>query len=155
MPGFYDLIDEKYGTLYLIALLIRLFKICSNLTEFPITAPESLLSTDSFNGNCFSVAFSKKENLMLSNNCTILNSVTSNFISSFSIALKSSISSKCTSRLSPDNLIACKYPSCSVVGLVCNNNSVKPIIAFIGVRTSWLIVDKNCDLATTAWFLLR
>ena len=39
---------------------------------------------------------------------------------------------------------------CSFVGPVLRNSWVKPIMALSGVRSSWLMLARNCDLAALA-----
>ncbi len=80
----------------------------------------------------------------------ILKGICSNDIFPASTFARSRISLIKTIKASPLILMAFKYSFCLTDKSVFNTTLVKPIMAFIGVRISWLIFDKNCCLAFTA-----
>ena len=71
----------------------------------------------------------------------------SNSISPASILEKSKISLMMESSASPERLIVWVNSICSSVKSVSANRLDMPITPFKGVRISWLMVDKNSDLA--------
>ncbi len=85
---------------------------------------------------------------------SILNGICSNVILPASTFAKSRISLMSTINASPLNLMASKYSFCFADIFVFNSTLVNPIIAFIGVRISWLMFDKNCCFAFTASFAI-
>ena len=54
------------------------------------------------------------------------------------------------SRLSPARRKICTYLSCSGVSEVFASRSAMPMIAFIGVRISWLMLARKSDLVRLA-----
>ncbi|MNR56357.1 hypothetical protein D3C85_1769120 [compost metagenome] len=64
-----------------------------------------------------------------------------------SILLKSRISFRMYSSEALLSLIILAYPRCSSSSSVSVSRSVMPIMPFIGVRSSWLIMARNSDLA--------
>ena len=85
----------------------------------------------------------------------ILNGVCSKVIFPASTFAKSRMSLISTIKASPLILMASKYSFCLTDNSVFSKTLVNPIIAFIGVRISWLMFDKNCCLAFTAFSAVR
>ena len=81
----------------------------------------------------------------------ILKGVCSNVIFPASTFARSSISLMSTINESPLIFMALKYSFCFNVKSVFNSTFVNPIIAFMGVRISWLMLDKNCCFDFTAF----
>ena len=54
------------------------------------------------------------------------------------------------SSASADSRAVRRYSRCRGVSFVCSARSVMPMIAFIGVRISWLMLARNSPLATVA-----
>ena len=95
--------------------------------------------------------------IFVSNKCNIdgivfvkLKGICSKTIFPASTFAKSKMSLIKTINASPLILIAEKYSFCFSVNSVFKSTFVKPIIAFIGVRISWLILERNCCLERTA-----
>ena len=80
-----------------------------------------------------------------------LNGTISNTIFPASTFARSSMSFNNTISASPLSLMAVRYSFCSSVRVVLSTTFVNPMMAFIGVRISWLIFDKNCCLAFMAF----
>ena len=80
-----------------------------------------------------------------------LNGICSKSILPASTFAKSNMSLISTINVSPLILMAVKYSFCLAVKSVFKTTFVNPIMAFMGVRISWLILDKNCCFAFTAF----
>ena len=81
----------------------------------------------------------------------ILKGICSKVIFPASTFARSSISLMSTIKASPLIFMDVRYSFCFADNSVFNNTFVNPIIAFIGVRISWLILDKNCCFVFTAF----
>ena len=81
---------------------------------------------------------------------TSLNGIFSKVIFPESTFARSSISLINTINELPLNFIAFRYSLCFADKSVFKTTLVNPMMAFMGVRISWLMFDKNCCFAFTA-----
>ena len=86
---------------------------------------------------------------------SILKGICSKVIFPASTFAKSRMSLISTINASPLIFMAVKYSFCFADKSVFNTTFVNPIMAFIGVRISWLMFDRNCCFAFTASSAIR
>ena len=90
------------------------------------------------------------ERCILVTSCRRLKGVSSSTTLPASILLKSRMSLTSTRRPSAVNFSICISSTCSGRGLSSSSEWLIPITALRGVRISWLIIERNCDLASAA-----
>ncbi len=137
------------------ALLTRFNMIWCNLTGSPTNTSGILLSYSFTNSKFFSWILVSNKWSIADMDDAILKGVCSKVIFPASTLARSSMSLISTINASPLILIAVKYSFCFAERSVFNTTLVNPIIAFIGVRISWLMFDKNCCFAFTASSAMR
>ena len=119
-------------------------------TGSPTNTSGILLSYSVINSRFFSWIFVSNKCSMADMDKAILKAVCSKVIFPASTFARSSISLMSTINASPLIFMAVKYSFCFAVRSVFNTTFVNPMIAFIGVRISWLIFERNCCFAFTA-----
>ena len=127
----------------LIPLPSRLINTCRNRPLSPSQRSGKLGSTRQVNSNPFSDARSAKVRPVFSTKSRNENGAVSSSSFRASILEKSRISFSSRSSAPADSRTIDTYSLCSYVRLDCDNNSDMPMIAFIGVRISWLMLAKN------------
>ena len=135
----------------LTALLTRFKIIWCKRTGSPSNTSGIFLSYSLIRTKFFSQIFVSNKCNIAEIDKAILKGVCSKVIFPASTFAKSSMSLINTIRASPDIFIADKYSFCFAVNSVFKSTFVNPMIAFIGVRISWLMFDKNCCFAFTAF----
>ena len=134
------------------ALPIRFTKICVSLVASPSnnSGKDSSITNESF--NCFSATFGLNIFSTDRTNARILKGVVSMRIIPASILDKSSMSLMIVNKFSLDFSIVSTYSLVSASSCFLCNNWVKPIIAFKGVRISWLIFAIKFSFICAAFF---
>ena len=92
----------------------------------------------------FSCVFVSYNLIMADMESEILNGISSKLIFPESTFARSRMSLTSTIKESPLVFMAFKYSFCFSDNSVFNTTFVNPTMAFIGVRISWLMFDKNC-----------
>ena len=126
------------------ALLIRFKMIWCRRIESPNNMSGIRASYSFISSRFFSLILVSNKCSMVVIETAILKGVCINTIFPASTFARSRMSLIRKIKVSPLVLMADIYSSCFDERSVLNNTFVKPIIAFIGVRISWLMLDKNC-----------
>ncbi len=132
------------------ALLTRFNIIWFKRTGSPINRSGMVLSYSLKSSRFFSLIFVPNKWSMVETEVASLKEVLSKVIFPASTLARSSKSSMSKTNSSLLVLIAVKYSFCFCDNSDRDSTLVNPMIAFIGVRISWLMFDKNCCLALMA-----
>ena len=134
----------------LMALPTRLTMICRSLVGSPISVSGTSGCTSQLSSIPFSSARVAKTFNVVSRLLRRLKSMDSNSSLPASILEKSRISLIRVSKESAEIFTMVRYSRCSELSSVSRARSVMPMIPFMGVRSSWLMLARNSLLARLA-----
>ncbi len=129
---------------------MRLFSTWPNRTGSPTTLSGRWPCNSNFKSMPLSVALFLRRLMLCPRISLRLKVISSSSIFPASILLKSRISLIIASKFSPENFKRLRLSIWSSLGSSSSIRFVNPIIAFMGVRISWLIVLKNILFALDA-----